>query len=936
MTLPQTLTGASLATIYNARPFRASNGNHYAVVLNGSGELEIFKADNGDNTWSAQDSANNPAETSINCIAAVLSGTTIHIATGNANLNPDYFYHTFSTSSDTWGTKDETIEAAVDTDLVNANQVSIDLAVRSDGSVVAVYSGDSDSVMGTAYPRVDYRIRSTGGTWGSAVAVDDAGANNYRYPRCVLGASDKIHILFVDATANNQIHKSLTSAGSLSSGEAVNDNTISPFSSYGLTYHDVGGTETIYASWVRSSDSDAYTSKIENDGTPAAEARASDSSLSIVVGNSQVSLTVDSANDTVYLAWVESVDRDIYLSKDSGSGWGNHTEILDGVTGSLIGANVYTIDSGDIVLGYVYGDTALKYNEYVVVAGGTSHAVAGSFSADFDVSSAAQVSHAAAGSYTSDIDAQSQLQVSHAALGSLDADFDAQSSLEIVLSIAGSFSTDVDVLSDATIAHAASASFAADFEAQTNLQIDHALAGLFEADYDVDSALSIQHPIDAVFDADVDVISTLLTAYQVQGGFEADVDVGSSLQIDHAIDGDYVSDLDVSSTLELQHALSASFSADLDVSSSAEVQHTLSAAFTTDFEVQSTLGIVLSISGNFDADFDTVSELLLEHPVVGEFSADLDVSSSLTVEGAITAVSGEFITDFDAQSALQVFHSIEGNFANDTDVASALFIQYAVSGGFDSDFDAESSIHIALAIAGIFDSDFDAVSELLIEHLLNALFDADFDVTSSLTVDDVIKAVSGNFDAGVDVQSAIEILWRVNGNLTGDFDVLSALLVQAGTPLTYYVGELGRYRLYKGQLSSYKLYEGQLSSYKLYIGSIEILDEVNGMAIEKAIIGQTIAPKFTLENGADNAQAFAEPDEVTMTLQWGDGTEVDYALGDITNPVLPDSGNAGVYYILAVASIEGTTKIYVNAIWDDPAWSVALNKRVEVVGQFEA
>jgi hypothetical protein len=353
MALPQTISGATLSAIYNARPFRASNDNHYVIALNGSTELEMYKADNGDNTWATVDASNNPAETAISSLAAVLDGTIIHIVTANNAANTDYLYHTFNTATDVWVVKDETIVSAVDTDYALP---SADLGVRSDGSVVCVYQGTSEKIMGTDYARVKYIIRSSGGTWGSPVAVDDAGSISYVAPRNVLGASDKVHISYHNVSDSHKYHKSLTSGGSLSSAEAVSDNSTIIVESYGMTYHDVSGAETVYVSWLRTTGSDVYTSKITNDGTPAVEAVSSDSSLSIASASSRASLTVDVATDTVYLAWIDNASGDIYLSEDSGSGWGNHTEIRDAVTASHVGANVYAIDSGDTVVGFVFLD----------------------------------------------------------------------------------------------------------------------------------------------------------------------------------------------------------------------------------------------------------------------------------------------------------------------------------------------------------------------------------------------------------------------------------------------------------------------------------------------------------------------------------------------------------------------------------------------------
>jgi len=113
MALPTTIV-STVGVSGHAPPFKSSAGNFYAVLfVDGATEdIEVFKATDPTDSWTAQDSANGPSESSgqkYHNIAAVQDGDLIHIASFTIAIDT-YKYHSFNMATDTWSVVGELIE----------------------------------------------------------------------------------------------------------------------------------------------------------------------------------------------------------------------------------------------------------------------------------------------------------------------------------------------------------------------------------------------------------------------------------------------------------------------------------------------------------------------------------------------------------------------------------------------------------------------------------------------------------------------------------------------------------------------------------------------------------------------------------------------------------------------------------------------------------
>lgn len=372
MALPQTIgTSLEISNTGYAGPFRASNGDHYVVlqVTTNKDVVAVYKADNGDNTWSEQDSANRPITTQVSDrqgLCATLVGTTIHIATwGSSGSNRRVHYHAFSTSSDTWTTTEELVAGPFTT---NTGDGTVSMEVRSDGDKIIFYQGPYENVGGTNYDRIYYAVHQ-GTAWTDASGSLSTGTTKqWRHVYTVKGASDKVHVFYSDESALEVSHVSFDSTNSLSSVEVVTTtSSANPISR--PAYYDNAGAETIVVGIMEGTTAKRFA--VVNDGSPSSAETVSDVAVhqDFAGAHRSFGMAVDDTNNVEYMGYVDSSTQDLWYDVRSGGSWGTDTEVLDAITGKRLCVNCFVIDNGDTVLAYVYNDNnTIKYHETVVAA----------------------------------------------------------------------------------------------------------------------------------------------------------------------------------------------------------------------------------------------------------------------------------------------------------------------------------------------------------------------------------------------------------------------------------------------------------------------------------------------------------------------------------------------------------------------------------------
>lgn len=362
-------------------PFIDTNGNIYTVVeASATDSLPLMiKSTNGGDTWREQDGAGRPAN-DLEGFDMSQDGDVIHMVQQQSGTN-DIRYHRFRTSDhatpDDWEIINEVIKSAV----VNDDQSSA-CQWRSDSTIVGFWQ---ETVSG--FERIFYKIRSSGGTWGTEVNLDTTASVNFTWVTVVKGESDLIHIFYKDKTNGDVFHKSLNSSDTLSSRETCHADagtgTSDEKNAVPPVYWDDAGEENIMVGIKDETSQKLDTVVIKNDGAPATAVEASDNNVENSAGGTSLQPVANLAVDglDVYLLYGHDTTGDIYRDKNSNDG-GWSTDVVEqtvGVQTDWVRGAVFTHSSGnggDKVMGYIWDDDSsggtgrIRYDEFVIEVGG--------------------------------------------------------------------------------------------------------------------------------------------------------------------------------------------------------------------------------------------------------------------------------------------------------------------------------------------------------------------------------------------------------------------------------------------------------------------------------------------------------------------------------------------------------------------------------------
>lgn len=180
------LGGVFVETPARVGPFEAGNGDLYFLMEPAETDnmLMTVKSTDGGLSWQEVDGDHRPATGDLEGFAAVLADDTIFML---HQTSDDVFLHAFRTSDhatqpDSWAIQDEWLASPQEP----PTQVA-DIAMRSDGSVVAVYGGAE---------KIHLNVRSPQGVWGDDMVVDADQPQKLSGPTLVSGHDDVVHLAY--------------------------------------------------------------------------------------------------------------------------------------------------------------------------------------------------------------------------------------------------------------------------------------------------------------------------------------------------------------------------------------------------------------------------------------------------------------------------------------------------------------------------------------------------------------------------------------------------------------------------------------------------------------------------------------------------------------------------------------------------------------------
>lgn len=359
MALPTTIGGISLLAdnpgAAPVGPFKSSAGNYYVIGESGAASTHIraIKASDPTTSFSAVGTDITALTNSLAFLSAFQVGDVIHVAANDSGSTTTIDYVTFNMATDTWGTV-ETVATSNTT-----GSVQLGIVVRSDGSVVVAFPGNTNAVMGSHFNTVYFNVR-TSGTWGTPVEIDSGGSTNWQAVVAVLGASDTTHFMWAggSTTARQRALNSsnvLQTQTTVSAGQVANPVSAVSYVSGAATkviviynptivmFFDSGNTPTLT---FTGSVTPGGPGRMYNDGT-----------------NAWILGTTGGTPATLQVA----------ESTNNGSTWGAATNLSDVLNNAAVAAymslngNVYQRGTNVVLPFAIYNSSNnLIYNEYVI------------------------------------------------------------------------------------------------------------------------------------------------------------------------------------------------------------------------------------------------------------------------------------------------------------------------------------------------------------------------------------------------------------------------------------------------------------------------------------------------------------------------------------------------------------------------------------------
>lgn len=339
------LGGTFVETPMRIGPWQAATGALYFLMEPAETDnmLMAVKSTDAGKSWAEVDGANRPATGDLEGFASVLADDRIHML---HQTSDHVFYHVFRTADhpdqpDTWAIRDERLASPVEP----PTQVA-DLAVRSDGSVVAVYGGPD---------RIHYRVRSSEGQWSGETVIDADRGPRLSGPSLARGADDVVHLAYTgdDGTAwYRQLRPDgeLTPRRLLATGLGTGSEDVGSVLPM-VQLPDSGAVSVIY----RRDTGQLWERRVGADGEMTEPVQVTERRVAQnPVDSDQTGADAIGHGDDVHLLFIEAGSGHLFHTwRSLDGGWHEPKRLVDDATVQWVRGAVLDTDYGP-VYGYVY------------------------------------------------------------------------------------------------------------------------------------------------------------------------------------------------------------------------------------------------------------------------------------------------------------------------------------------------------------------------------------------------------------------------------------------------------------------------------------------------------------------------------------------------------------------------------------------------------
>ncbi|NDY95654.1 hypothetical protein [Wenzhouxiangella limi] len=359
------LGGTFVETPMRIGPWQAETGALYFLMEPAEtwNALMAVKSSDDGRTWREMDGGHRPQTGDLEGFGSVLVEDRIHML---HQTSDDVWYHVFNTADhrlapDTWAISDERVASPPEP----PTQVA-DIAVRSEGSVVAVYGGPD---------KLRFRIRSAQGEWGEERVIDPETSAVLSGPTVVLGGNDEVHLAYTDSDGNAWYRKILRD-NALTDRVRVSDELGTASEDVGsilplLHLPDSDSISLIY----RTRDGLLFERRVGADGQWRDPVRVSDRAVvQNSVDSDQVGADAIVIGDTLHVLLIEEGSGELFHVTRRADGWEEVGVVVGDEEVQWVRGSRVALSDGGLAYGYVYdggadgGSGKNRYGQIVIKA----------------------------------------------------------------------------------------------------------------------------------------------------------------------------------------------------------------------------------------------------------------------------------------------------------------------------------------------------------------------------------------------------------------------------------------------------------------------------------------------------------------------------------------------------------------------------------------
>ncbi|PZT92225.1 MAG: hypothetical protein DI637_01180 [Citromicrobium sp.] len=336
-------------------PWQATNGDLYFIMepTETDNRFMMMKSVDGGRHWREMDGAHRPATGDLESVDSRLVGDRIEII---HQVTSSVRRHMFLTSDnaerpDSWAVRDEVAARG------EAIAQTATMAMRSDGSIVAVYLADRlHYVVGTGQRPGDRADEGIGElVWSAPVELDPEAGFVNAGPQAIVGRGDVVHLAYFSDDGSIWYRRILPD-GSLTARQLLARGAGTGRAEYGAVLplaYDAAADTVIIA--YRLADGSLWERRIVGLAAPGAPSRITPGPvITDAVDSQQPAADLVIHVGSPVLLFIDEDSRSIYSVRCVRGAWQKPELLVDKILGSWVRGNVLSLRDNSLVYGFIY------------------------------------------------------------------------------------------------------------------------------------------------------------------------------------------------------------------------------------------------------------------------------------------------------------------------------------------------------------------------------------------------------------------------------------------------------------------------------------------------------------------------------------------------------------------------------------------------------